>query len=95
MGKNHLLSLKYELKGTLTEAQCSRKEDGVRIRTGHESRMHALTAIACKTHMNSIYMLKPHEILFMVQMRKKMPAKSFPIPFHLPGEHALHAATQT
>jgi hypothetical protein len=34
----------------LTEAQCRRKEEGVRIRTGHESRMHALTAIACKRH---------------------------------------------
>ena len=58
MGRIHLLNQKYEVNKTLTEAQCRRKEEGVRIRTGHESRMHALTAIACKRHMNSIYMLK-------------------------------------
>jgi hypothetical protein len=46
LGRNHLQNLKYEFNKTLTEAQCRRKEEGVRIRTGHESRMHALTAIA-------------------------------------------------
>jgi hypothetical protein len=46
LGRNHLQNLKYEVNKTLTEAQCRRKEEGVRIRTGHESRMHALTAIA-------------------------------------------------
>lgn len=60
LGKSHLLNLQYEVNKTLTEAQCRRKEEGVRIRTGHESRMHALTAIACKRHMNSTCMLKPH-----------------------------------
>jgi hypothetical protein len=46
LGRNHLQNLKYEVNKTLTEAQCRRKEEGVRIRTGHESRLHALTAIA-------------------------------------------------
>lgn len=30
----------------LTDAQCSLKEDGVRTRTGQESRTHVVTAIA-------------------------------------------------
>lgn len=31
----------------LTEAQCKRKEEGVRTRTGQDSRTHAVKAIAC------------------------------------------------
>lgn len=32
---------------SLTEAQWSLKEDGVRMRTGHASRMQEVTAMAC------------------------------------------------
>lgn len=31
---------------TLTEAHCKRNEDGASMRTGHESRTHAATAMA-------------------------------------------------
>lgn len=34
---------------SLTEAQWRRKEDGVKMRTGHASRMQEVTAMACKT----------------------------------------------
>lgn len=52
--------MKYEVNNTLTEAQCRRREEGVRIRTGHESQIQALTAIACKNYMKSIRMSKLH-----------------------------------
>lgn len=37
----------------LTEAQWSRKADGARTRTGHDSRTHETTAIACNVSRNS------------------------------------------
>lgn len=39
-----------KLRKLLTEAQCKRKEDGVSISTGQDSRMHEATAIAYKIH---------------------------------------------